>query len=784
MGPLQKKLVRDLWRLRWQVAAIALLIACGVSVAVMAFSAQEALRAAQERYYEETRFADVFATLNRAPLSIAPRLGEIEGVTAVDVRIVKAGLMDVPGLLRPAVARMVSLPQGPGALNLIVLKAGRLPDPGRPDEAVALKTFMDAAKVKLGDRLAVTIVGKRMEFTVVGEALSPEYVYVPSPESTMPDDAHQAVFWMNRQALEKAANLGGAFNTVALRLAHGVREAAVLREVDRILAPYGGLRPYGREDQPSNAFVEAELKELQTSASILPPIFLIVAATLVNIVVGRLVDSEREHIGLLKAFGYSDLEAASLYLGLAAAVGLIGAAAGGLLGAELGSAITRLYEDYMRFPVLEPRFHLVAFLGAGLAAIAAALLGSFGAVWRAARLSPAVAMQPQRPAAYRRGWPDRLASALDQPSRMILRNLERYPVRAGITIVGLAASLTLLVGTQFIFDSLDRIIEHAYYRERHASDYVGFGEIRDARAVSEVRRMPGVIAAEPVRFAPAVIASGGREERLGLTGLDADSRLSAPLSRTGARIPFEGRGVILSEALARRLRVVPGEKVTVEIDEGRRPVLQLPVTAVAEDYSGLAAYVDRRELNRMLAEGDNASTAQLLVASDQRKRFYAAVSAAPMVVGASSRDDTVANWRVVMTGAFRTNLMFYVSFAGAIAFGVAYNMSRVSLQERGRDLATLHVLGFGHGECAYILIGEIAVLALLAIPLGVLGGNGLARGLIALYSRQDLRLPATISLQSYGVAITAFLGAVALASGLTARRIWTLDLVAVLKTRE
>jgi putative ABC transport system permease protein len=260
--------------------------------------------------------------------------------------------------------------------------------------------------------------------------------------------------------------------------------------------------------------------------------------------------------------------------------------------------------------------------------------------------------------------------------------------------------------------------------------------------------------------------------------------LNRPLSRTGARVPFEGRGLVISDALARRLDLKPGDGVSVEVTEGRRPILTLPVTAVVEDYSGLAAYMDRLELDRLLGDGDTASGSQLLVAPDLRPQFYQAVERAPMIVGASSRAETVAGWRTAMTRAFRVNILFYVSFAGALRQGYPAHVVGHPECDRARDLATLRVLGFDQGECAYILLGEIAVLALAAIPIGLLAGNGLAHGLIALYSRQDLRLPAIISARSYGVSIAVFLAAVALASALTGRRIWTLNLVAVLKTRE
>lgn len=786
-SPLDRKLVRDLWRLKWQVMAIGLLVACGVAVAVMSFSAQQALAEAQRAFYAESRFADIFAQAKRIPASRVRDLGRLDGVTAVDGRIVEAGLMDVPGLSRPATARLVSLPDDDRiALNRVRLVAGRMPDPRRVDEAVALRTFMEAAGVRLGDRLTAVIEGRAFTFTVVGAALSPEYVYVPAPQSMMPDDAHQAVIWAPRAAVEQATGMSGAVNSVALRLAPGASKAAVIQQLDRTLGRYGGRAAYARADQPSHAFLDAELKELSTSASILPPIFLVVAAALVHLTMTRLVEAEREQIGLLKAFGYGDREATAPYLRMAAVIGFLGAAVGGLAGGLLAAAVVEQYREYFRFPVLEIRFHWGAYAGATAVAVGATLAGSVAAVRRAAALSPAIAMQPLRPTAYRAGLLDRIVrdGAVDQATRIIARNLERFPLRAAFAVAGLASSLALLVGTQFLFDSIDKIVEQAYYRSQRWSESIGFGEARSIAAVEVVRRLPGVFAVEPVRTVSARIKASGREDRIRIVGVEPDAAFQRPLDAQDRPVPIKGGGLVISEALAARLGLRPGETARIEVIDGGGPTADLPVTGLARDYSGFTAYMDRRALNRLMGEGDVASGAQLLVAADQRPAFYRAIEETPQIIGSSSRDETVAGWRQAMAEAFRVMITFYVGFAAAIAFGVAYNTSRIALSERARDLATLRVLGFGRGECAYILVGELAVLALLATPIGAIGGQALAHGLVLAYSRDEMRLPEVISARSYGLSIVAYLSAVTLAAVLVGRRIWGFDLVTVLKTRE
>jgi putative ABC transport system permease protein len=786
MRAIDRKLMRDLWRLKWQAGAIALLIACAVAVSVMAFSTQESLKTARRLDYADARFADVFATAKRAPLPMARDLALIDGVTAVDARAMKTGLMKVSGLLRPATARLIALPDDERrALNRITLMQGRMPDPNRADEAVALKTFMDAAKVRLGDRLTLTVDGRQFTVRIVGSALSAEFAYLPGPASQMPDDAHQAVLWAPRPVVERVTGLGGAFSSVSLTLAQGVAPARVLADVDRILAPYGGQPAIARKDQVSNKFQQEHIDQLGVLALIIPPVFLVVAGGLVNLVLGRLVDAEREQIGLLKAFGYSNLEAASAYLKLAALIGLLGAAAGGLLGGWLGGLVTGLFRQYVRFTHQTGQFSWTAFAGASAVAMLAALLGAVMAVRRAAGLSPAVAMRPPAPAAFRKGLLERLPlwPRLDQPTRMIVRSLERYPGRAALTALGLAASLTLLVGTQFMFGSIDEVLDQAYFRARRWTDIVGFAEARDARATVEAARLPGVIKAEPLQAVQARIRFRGHEETVVVYGVDKDGQLERPLDPQDRPVPFKG-GAIVSDSLLSRLKAEPGDRLEIEIYQDRRPRVVLPVTGVSRDYSGLGVFMDRIELDRIMGDGDVAAAAGLLVAADAHPGFYAAVERTPQIVAAVSRGDTVAAFRSAMVQTLTTEMTFYLAFASAIAFGIAYNICRIDLAERGRDLATLRVLGFGQRECAYILAGELILLAVLATPLGVLGGQGFARFLVQAFQHQDLRLPAVITPGAYGRSVLTYFTAVGVAAALVTQRIWTLDLVAVLKTRE
>ena len=787
LSALDRKLVRDLWGMKGQALAIALVISAGVAVHLVAEGMLGSLEETRRAYYERYRFADVWAPVVRAPNALLDDIRALPGVQAAETRVRAPALFDMPGLDEPATGQVLSLPDaGEPSVNQIYLIRGRTPAPGRRDEAVVLQSFADAHALDIGDTVPVTIYGGREQLQVVGIALSPEHVYAIAPGQLVPDDRLFGVLWMGREALAQSVNQDGAFNEAVVRLAPNVDEAQVIAALDTLLEPYGAPGAYGRDEHISDAFVSSELDQLRTMGNVLPPIFLLVAAFLVNVVISRLIATERAEIGLMKAFGYGDGAVAGHYLKAVGLIGALGLAIGIGLGSWLGRLMASLYTEYYRFPFLvfqaNPRvFALVVGITAAAVGGGAAL-----AVRRAAVLNPATAMTPPPPPDYSKALGARVTgwTVLDQQTRMILRQIVRWPSRAAFTCVGVAMSGALMVGTLFFIDAMEAMMD-AYFDVANRHDVqVTFVEPRSRSAYFELLRAPGVLDAEPYRSAAARLRHEHLEERAALTGLVIDARLSRMVDqRLRGVVPPPG-GLVLSRDLADELRVDAGDVLEVEITEGKRPVFEIPVAAVTTTYIGSGAHLRIEDLNRLLGEGPVVSGAFLTVDPDEVSALYTELKGAPAVAGIGLQSLAERNFQELMDQNIGVSIWIYTLFAGLIAIGVVYNSVRISFGERQRELASLRVLGFTRGEVSYILLGEIAFLTLLALPLGAALGAGLAWYLVQAMSSDLFRLPYVIDPGTFGWAGAVVIIVTAVSGLLVSRQLDRMDLVAVLKTQE
>jgi putative ABC transport system permease protein len=787
MKALDKKLLRDLKRLWAQALAIALVLACGVATLILAIGAYRSLDGTRAAYYDRHNFASVFASATRAPESLKFEIIRLPGVLSVETRVNEHVLLTIPGVAEPSSGLLLSIPdRGLSRLNKPYLRSGRMPDQNRRNEAVVSEAFATANGFVPGSTFSGIANGKKLTFKVSGIALSPEFIYALGPGDLIPNDRRFGIIWMRRKTLVGVTDLEDAFNSISLTLLPGSSEAAVIEGLDRLLQPYGGTSAYARKDQTSHAFLDSELKQLNAMARVIPPIFLLVSAFLINMILSRLVSLEREQIGLLKALGYSSYNIASHYVKLVVAIALIGIAIGFGAGTWLGDGLTKLYAKFFHFPffIFERNLDVYA-LAAGLC-IAAAMAGAIKSVYAAAALPPATAMQPAPPTLYTKSGPIShvAGKVFSQLAIMSFRHMLRWPLRTGFTVLGTSMGVALLITALFSFGSINFMIDTVFFKSDRQDATISFASPLAPRVSHEVSRLPGIVSVEPFRTMAVDIQHGSLSERVAIIGKPQGARLSRLLNTDLEPVTLPLQGLVLSERLANNLKVRSGDVVQVKLLEEGSSVITVPVVQVVQAYLGLTAYMNLAYMNGLSRIGPRITGAYVELDTNALPELYAAIKSMPMAASITLRSATVKLFRETIEQNITIMTTVYTVLAVIIAFGVVYNSARIQLSERARELASLRVLGFTQREVALVLIIELGVAVLLAQPLGWVLGSGFSWAVVQGFQSDLFRLPFVIERSAFGWSSLVVLTAAIISALIVIRRVYRLDLIRVLKTRE
>ncbi|MBX3422356.1 MAG: ABC transporter permease [Pirellulaceae bacterium] len=787
MRAIDKKLLRDLWTLRGQALAVCLVIASGIAICVMSLSTLDSLTETRDTYYSRYNFAHLFATVRRAPLSVAQRISEIDSVAQVDPRIVQDVTLIVSGMDQPATARLISIPDlRQPALNQIYLRRGRMPEAGRGLEVLVGESFAEKHGFLPGDSVQAILNGRLRTLNIVGIALSPEYVLQVKPGQILPDSLRFGIFWLPSSVMEAAFDMKGAFNDVSISIMHGANETEVARRVDTLLDPWGNAGCFGRSEQMSARYLADEIRQLRGTGMIVPTVFLAVAAFLLNIVLSRLIQTQRDQIAALKAFGYFNLQVGWHYFKLIAIVVLAASILGTLVGSWMGRGLTQMYTTFYRFPLFYFQLDLRSTIVATLLSLGAASLGSLNAVLAAVRLPPAEAMRPESPARYSVSLIERfgLRRLTTRTMRMVLRQLQRRPWKSALSCIGISLGTAVMVVGGFMTDALDYLVDFQFRLSQRDDVTVVFRDSMPISVVTELQHLPGVMRTEPFRSLAVRLTHGPRWRRMGIMGLDGQQQLFRLLDSNEQRQEVPERGLLVSEKVAQVLGVQVGDMVDMSVLEGKRPRCQVMITGLIRDFGGMNAYMPISQINQLMTQPPVASGAWLKVDSRWQDELYRRLKATPGVTGVTVKQASIQSFIDTIAENQLKMQAFNIAFACVIACGVVYNTARISLSERGRELATLRVLGFTVAEVSAILLGELAVITSLAIPCGLLIGNLLTWLTTLAMQTEMYRIPFVVSWNTWFRAAFVVLLASVISSLIVQRHVKLLDMISVLKSPE
>lgn len=788
MGMLRRKLLRELLHMKGQMLAVAAVVACGISVFVSMSSVKYSLEASRQQYYSRYRFADVFLQVKRAPEFHRETVRNIPGVATVATRVIADVTLDVPGLDEPATGRIVSIPEyrSMAGLNDVFISNGRYVEPGKSEEIIASKPFMLANRLVPGDRVGAVINGRKKELVIVGTGLSPEYIYEVQPGSFFPDNRRFGIFWMSRRALEAALDMSGSFNDLSLTLTHGASEKDLIMQLDHIFKPYGSLGAYGRSEQLSDRFISDEIKQVGMQITILPSIFLAVAVFLLNIVLHRIIATQRDQIAVLKAMGYSNEDVGLHYLAFAMVPTAVGSVAGTLLGAWLGRGLMNIYGDFYNFAELVYYFRFEDVALSVLLSFTAALTGTIGAFRKAVKLPPAEAMRPDTPVVYRPGiiQKESLRKNIPVPYRIIIRNLERRPWKASLSVVMIALAVAILVAGRYTYDVTDRMLQIEFNVKHREDVTVVFSDPMPPSVTCNIAALDGVLEHEYYREEPVRISYGHRTRRQSIRGMQSTKGLQRLIDLENKEVSLPSGGIVLTKTLADILGAKPGDLLSVDFLQGRQLHREVMLAGTIDELLGLSAYMNIRDLDRLAGDGGAFNAAYLRIDAGKAGTLYSAFKEMPGISGIMMLKSLRKSFDELIAKSMNTSTVILTAFACVLAFSVVYNGARISLSERARELSSLRVLGMTNREISIILLGEQAILTVVAIPLGFLLGMALSVLLSHALSSELYRMPLIFSAYNFLFAFVVII-IVATVSGLAVRkRLLGLDLVAVLKTRE
>ncbi len=749
MKTLDRKLLREVKHSRGLILTITSLMAVGVMCFIYMHSAYDNLNLAKEQYYSQCRMADFWIDVKKAPLAELAALTKIPGISEIRPRIQSFATVDLERVEEPLNSLVLSLPdtQRP-VINDIVLKRGGYFTGRRRNEVIVNDAFARQHGLYPGGWIHLLLNNRREELMIVGTAISSEFVYLVGPGNITPDPEHFGVFYLPQSYAEEVFDFDGAANQVVGLLSPEVRERPeeTLRRAELLLGDYGVFSTTARKDQPSNHFLSDEIRSLGTFASILPTIFLAVAALVLNVLMVRLIDQQRSTIGMLKALGYSNGEIFVHFVKFGALIGLASGLPGLAAGYGMAELITKIYHRFFEFPNLVNRVYPVWYLTGLAIAIVCALVGTVHGARLALRLQPAEAMRPRPPVAGGRIWLERFARLwrrLGFGWRMTLRNLVRHRLRTGVGIMSVAFGAGLMVAGFMLREGVEYIVEFQFNQVMRSDFDLTFKDERSSEAVVEARRLPGVERAEPVLDVAGDFFHGPYRHKGVVTGLAADARLTVPRDRVGRSVRVPEAGLAMTRKLAQLLHVEAGDVIEFEPIKGLRQRRAVPVAEVIDSYVGLSVYADIHYLSRLISE-ELAVTGVQITADPQpavRHALDQELKQLPALQSFNGRQNVIRNVTetVLKTQAIFISLL--VVFAGVIFLTSLLNTSLISLAERRREVATLRVLGYTAWQVGGYFFRQSMVVTVLGTLAGLPLGYGLCMWVTARFDTEMFRFP-------------------------------------------
>lgn len=735
------------------LAAIVAIIAVGTACFSGMLGTFYNLDDAKASYYSRCRMADFWINLKKAPDSAVEQLNDIQGISEIRSRIVFPVVVDLENVVKPLSGQIISMPESMDpVINGFVMKRGSYFSRDRNDEVIVSEKFAKARNIVPGSFIHLVMNGEKKKMLVTGTAISSEFIYLTPPGSIVPDNEGYGIFWAKRKYIEDRFGFHGACNSIVglLTPEAKVNPGMTMERIRRKLNRYGVFSETLLKNQYSNLSLHSEMSGLKMQATVLPIIFMGVAALILNVVMLRMAEQQRTVIGTLKALGLNNRTILTHFFKFGLVVGLCGGAAGCVLGYFIASGMVVMYQQFFSFPHLVNQLYPGLMLFGVLISVAFAVGGSLRGVRAVIALSPAEAMHPSPPATMGKimleRW-DAFWSRLNFRQQMVFRGIFR---NKGRSIIGICAAMfggAILFLAMGLFDSFQYMLIFEYDKVLRSDFIISFRDETAYDAVYAAARLPGISRAEAQLSVPCHLSNGNHNKKMAITGIKPDAKLTIPRDNNGNPVPVPETGLLINRRLAQELHVKPGDTLTMVPIKGIKTPHSLKIAGIVETTFGLVAYADFSYLNRLIDQSAALSSIQLNGRPNQAQRtaLYRQVKRYPKLSSLSEISEMKKKMseEFIQSMAFFTGVMIF--FAGIIFFGSILNSSLIAISERQREIATFRVLGYQTSEVGQIFFWENLIINMIGAFCGLPLGYFMLYGMAEQYQNDMYSMPCAVT---------------------------------------
>lgn len=781
MKKLDVRLLRMVKHSKGQFISVTTIVAVALCIYVLFSITSVNINNAVDQYYSDTSINDLVIELMRIPQAAVDDLKSIDGISDAQGRVSVDVPLQVTDKDEKVNIRVVSLPKNGGVINKLYTIKGNKAELGE-DNVIVLEQFANARNINIDEVITPYINGRTYNLKVSGVAASSEYIYLMENEqSLLPALDKFGVVYVTESFAQSVFGYRGSYNEVLIKLREQKNIEDIIDIVEKRLDKYGLKRITKLEDQLSNNVLTQKVDGIQMMSSILPVMFLMVAAIIISIMLSRIVSNDRMAIGVLKALGYSNFNILFHYTKYALSIGLAGSVTGIAGGVLLSKPMSEVFVSYFNIPLsgikLQHSYIVNAILLTSLFCIGSGLFGARGVI----KIMPADSMRPEAPKSGKRILMERITFLwrhIPFSWKMVIRNILRNKRRFSFLVLGLALAYGINVVPLYMMNTMVSMFE-LQFGEYQKMDYtINFVRPLHEGVITDLSHLIKSGRIEPRLEYPFELVNGWRKNTVGIIGVPQQTAFYKFVDKDSNVVKLPNNGIFITEAVAKSLNVKEGETIIVKSFLPGKEDVSLQVAGIVKQYLGANAYMNIEEMRALLLERQMI-TGVSVASKDNLKEKLKDVRNISTVSSVGDMKQSFVEYLDTMNLA----IGLYMLFGGILGFALIYNATIISISERKMEFASLRIMGFEKKDVYGMISKENLIMALIAIIVGVPLGLGMINGMADSFSSEMITFPVIFSPKFFIQAAAATIIFAIVAQLATLRKIYNLNFIDALKSR-